>query len=139
MLDVWHGATNTFILLTSSLTVVLALASAKADRRGLAAGFLGATLVLGLAFLFNKYNEWRELFEHGVTFSSSLPASTFFLTTGVHGAHVTAGLLALVYLIYRAAKGHYGKENWEAIEYFGYYWHFVDIVWVFLFPLFYLI
>jgi cytochrome c oxidase subunit I+III len=139
MLDVWHGATNTFILLTSSLTVVLALASAKADRKGLAAGYLGATLVLGLAFLFNKYNEWRELFEHGVTFSSSLPASTFFLTTGVHGAHVTAGLLALVYLIYRAAKGYYGKENWEAIEYFGYYWHFVDIVWVFLFPLFYLI
>ncbi|MDW8041437.1 MAG: cbb3-type cytochrome c oxidase subunit I [Nitrososphaerota archaeon] len=139
MLDVWHGAVNTFVLLTSSLTVVLALASAKAGRKGLTTAFLGSTIGLGLLFLFNKYNEWSELIHHGVTFGSSLPASTFFLTTGVHGAHVTAGLLALAYLVSRSIKGAYGKDNWESIEYFGYYWHFVDIVWVFLFPLFYLI
>lgn len=139
LFDVWHGAVNTFILLTSSLTVVLALASAKADRKGMTTAFLAATVALGLLFLFNKYDEWAKLFKHGVTFGSSLPASTFFLTTGIHGAHVTAGVIALLYLVHRSAKGAYGKDNWEPIEYFGYYWHFVDIVWVFLFPLFYLV
>ncbi len=137
--DIAHGAVNTFILLTSSLTVVLALASARIGSRAGTAGFLAATLALGVAFLFNKYNEWSELFGHGITFSTNLPASTFFLTTGIHGAHVFAGLLAITYLLSRALRGAYAREGHETLEYFGYYWHFVDIVWVFIFPLFYLV
>ncbi|MEM4298092.1 MAG: cytochrome c oxidase subunit 3, partial [Nitrososphaerota archaeon] len=128
-----------FILLTSGLTVVLALASSRVGNRAGTSGFLAATLALGALFLFNKYNEWSELFSHGITFSSSLPASTFFLTTGIHGAHVLAGLLALGYLLARALKGAYIGRGHETLEYFGYYWHFVDIVWVFIFPLFYLV
>ncbi|MEM4190796.1 MAG: cbb3-type cytochrome c oxidase subunit I [Nitrososphaerota archaeon] len=139
LFDIWHGAVNTFILLSSSFTVVLALASARVGSRAGTVGFLAATLALGAAFLFNKYDEWAELFSHGITFSSGLPASTFFLTTGVHGAHVFAGLLAIAYVLARALKGAYGRERHETLEYLGYYWHFVDIVWVFIFPLFYLV
>lgn len=137
--NLYIGALNTFILLTSSLTAVLALAMARADnRRGVAASLM-ATFALGALFLVNKYFEWTELFEKGFTFSSGLPASTYFVTTGAHGAHVLAGLVVLAFLIARALKGFYGKDNHHTIEYFGLYWHFVDIVWVFLFPLFYLI
>ncbi|MCX8203862.1 MAG: cytochrome c oxidase subunit 3, partial [Nitrososphaeria archaeon] len=96
-------------------------------------------LICALTFVAFAGGKEFKLFKHGVTFGSSLPASTFFLTTGIHGAHVTAGVIALLYLVHRSAKGAYGKDNWEPIEYFGYYWHFVDIVWVFLFPLFYLV
>ncbi|MCS7146017.1 MAG: cbb3-type cytochrome c oxidase subunit I [Aigarchaeota archaeon] len=139
LFDIGHGAVNTFVLLTSSLTVALALASSRSGSRAGTVGFLAATLALGAFFLFNKYDEWAELFGHGVTFSSGLPASTFFLTTGIHGAHVFAGLLALVYLLVRALRGAYVRDGHETLEYFGYYWHFVDIVWVFIFPLFYLV
>ncbi len=139
VLTIQHGAINTFILLTSSFTVVLALASAKAGKRGGIVGGLAATLALGIWFLLNKAGEWSELIEHGFTFTSGLPGSTYFLTTGVHGGHVFAGPLVAVYLIIKAAKKAYGKENHHAVENFGLYWHFVDIVWVFLFPLFYLI
>jgi len=139
LFDIWHGAVNTFVLLTSSLTVVLALSSARRGSRAGTVGFLAATLFLGVFFLLNKYGEWADLFSHGLSFSSGLPASTFFLTTGIHGAHVAAGLLALAYLLARASRGAYLGEGHETLEYFGYYWHFVDIVWVFIFPLFYLI
>ena len=139
VLSITQGAINTIILLTSSLSAVLALAFAKAGNKiGVIAGLI-ATFILGLAFLFNKGLEWSELFSHGFTFSSGLPATTFYITTGVHGAHVTAGLIALVYLIIGAIRGRYGRDNYSTIENFGLYWHFVDIVWVFLFPLFYLI
>ncbi len=139
LFDIWHGAVNTFILLTSSFTLVLAIAASRMGSRAGTLGFLGATMALGVAFLLNKYGEWAELFSHGVNFSTSIVSTSFFLTTGVHGAHVTAGLLALAYLISRALKGAYVREGHETLEYFGYYWHFVDIVWVFIFPLFYLI
>ena len=133
------GAANTFILLTSSMFAVLALTAAKENKQGLMKTSLLLTFLLGLIFLVNKSLEWNELFNHGFTFSSGLPATTFYLTTGVHGAHVLAGMLVLLYIIVKAFKGMYGKDNHATIEYFGLYWHFVDIVWVFLFPLFYLI
>jgi cytochrome c oxidase subunit I+III len=139
LFDIWHGAVNTFILLTSSFTLVLAIAASRMGSRAGTLGFLGATMALGVAFLLNKYGEWAELFSHGVNFSTSIVSTSFFLTTGIHGAHVTAGLVALAYLISRALKGAYAREGHETLEYFGYYWHFVDIVWVFIFPLFYLL
>ncbi|MEM2580823.1 MAG: cbb3-type cytochrome c oxidase subunit I [Candidatus Caldarchaeum sp.] len=137
--DIATGAINTFILLTSSMTAVLALAAAKAGRNDLLKASLLATFVLGLAFLVIKGMEWLHLFEQGFTFTSGLPATTFYITTGVHGAHVTAGLIVLAYLLVKAFKNLYTKDNHGSVEYFGLYWHFVDIVWVFLFPLFYLV
>jgi cytochrome c oxidase subunit I+III len=133
------GAINTFVLLTSSLTVVLALAAARlGSRRGLIGGLL-ATVALGGIFLLNKGLEWEELFAHGFTFNSGLPAASFFITTGAHGVHVVGGLAVLAYLLIGAAKGRFLRENADTVEHFGLYWHLVDIVWVFLFPLFYLI
>ncbi|WP_101298302.1 cbb3-type cytochrome c oxidase subunit I [Halegenticoccus soli] len=142
----WHvvphdptpGLVNTYLLLTSSFSVVLALVAAeKGSRYGLLAG-LTATLVLGVGFLANKAIEWNELFHEGLTLSSSVETSTFYLTTGLHGAHVLVGLLIVLYMMGRAARGAYLDDE-RPVEYFGLYWHFVDIVWLFLFPLFYII
>ncbi len=139
--SVQRGAVNTFILLTSSLTAVLALASARAgSRTGLVVGLL-ATFALGATFLFNKAVEWQELASAPISLFTSYPfaATSYYITTGVHGVHVFAGLAMLGYLVSKAVKGHYLDGGHDAIHHFGLYWHFVDIVWIFLFPLFYLI
>jgi cytochrome c oxidase subunit I+III len=136
--DVLPGLVNTYLLLTSSFTVVLALVSAeKGNRRGLVAS-LTATLLLGVGFLVNKGLEWNHLFHEGYWLSTNIRTSTFFLTTGLHAAHVVAGLFIAVFLVARAYRGAY-LENGRSVEYFGLYWHFVDIVWLFLFPLFYIL
>ncbi|MFB6297188.1 MAG: cbb3-type cytochrome c oxidase subunit I [Salinirussus sp.] len=142
------GLINTYLLLTSSFAIVLALVAArKHSRRGLLAS-LGATFVLGAAFLVNKALEWSHLLHvewhhagetiHGWWLSTNIASSTFYLTTGLHGAHVAVGLLITAYLFVRAWNGAYLGEE-EPVEYFGLYWHFVDIVWLFLFPLFYIV
>ena len=142
------GLLNTYILLTSSFAVVLALVAARKESRvGVVAGLV-TTLVLGIGFLANKAIEWIHLFnlhegafaETGWQFSTNIASSTFYLTTGLHGAHVIIGLLITLWLIVRAWNGAYmGEEASRPIEYFGLYWHFVDIVWLFLFPLFYIL
>jgi cytochrome c oxidase subunit I+III len=133
------GLINTYLLLTSSFTVILALVAAeKGSRKGVVAG-LGATFLLGLGFLGNKAIEWVELFSEGTGLDASIRASTYYLTTGLHMGHVIAGLLITAYLIWRAWNGAYTDGNDEPLEYFGLYWHFVDIVWLFLFPLFYIV
>ncbi len=132
------GLINTYILLTSSFCIVLALVAAEKNSRwGLIAG-LSTTLLLGVGFLVNKGIEWVELFHEGIWLSSNVQASTFFLTTGLHALHVILGLLILLFLIPRAINGAYLDDE-RPVEYFGLYWHFVDIVWLFLFPLFYII
>jgi cytochrome c oxidase subunit I+III len=136
--DPLPGLVNTYLLLTSSFSVVLALVAAERDsRRGLVAT-LSVTFLLGVAFLVNKGLEWMELFHEGATFSTNVQTSTFYLTTGLHAAHVAVGLLILAYLIVRAARGAYLDDD-SPVEHFGLYWHFVDIVWLFLFPLFYIL
>ncbi|QIB76460.1 cytochrome C oxidase subunit I [Halogeometricum borinquense] len=132
------GLMNTYLLLTSSFTVVLALVAAeKKSRWGLVASLV-TTFVLGVGFLVNKAIEWDHLFHEGLWLSTNVRASTFFLTTGLHAAHVIAGLVVTLYLIARAWRGAYLEDN-SSVEYFGLYWHFVDIVWLFLFPLFYIL
>ncbi|QKY18541.1 MULTISPECIES: cbb3-type cytochrome c oxidase subunit I [Halorubrum] len=141
--DALPGLINTFVLLTSSFTVILALVAARREsRKGLLAS-LGTTIVLGFAFLGIKLWEWnKEIFERGVTISANahgdpIQASIYYVTTGLHGVHVVIGLLIAIFLFVRAYQGHYLDDE-RPIEYFGLYWHFVDIVWVFIFPLFYL-
>jgi cytochrome c oxidase subunit I+III len=118
----------------------MALVSAKiGSRNGLIASLLG-TFGLGIAFLYVKAGEWIELGSSGVfSVANGLPATSYFITTGTHGVHVFAGMCMTVYLLVNTLKGRYLKGDYHAIEHFGLYWHFVDIVWVFLFPLFYLI
>lgn len=139
LFNIQHGAVNTFILLTSSLTAVMALVSAKSNSRAGLVGGLLATLALGSAFLVNKGLEWRELVQEGHNFGRSLVETSYYITTGAHGVHVFAGLVLLLFLISKSVKGRYLNGNHATVEHFGLYWHFVDIVWVFLFPLFYLI
>jgi cytochrome c oxidase subunit I+III len=137
--DVTIGFVNTLILLTSSFSIVLALEALKTRDMG---GFklaLVTTFLLGLAFLIVKGFEWSKLFEEGFVPGSGLPADTYYAITGAHAAHVIAGLVAMLYLILKAFKGRFSSEKHVAVENFGLYWHMVDIVWVFLFPLFYLL
>ncbi|KTG11059.1 cytochrome C oxidase subunit I [Haloprofundus marisrubri] len=132
------GLLNTYILLTSSFTVVLALVAAeKRSRMGVVASLV-ATFLLGVGFLVNKGIEWQHLFHEGLWLSTNVRSSTFFLTTGLHAAHVIVGLLITLFLVARAWRGAYLDDS-QTVEYFGLYWHFVDIVWLFLFPLFYIL
>ena len=134
------GGLETYILLTSSLALVLALDYAARERRRAAAACLLATLALGLSFLCIKAYDWNHVINtEGFKPGSSIVASLFFTTTGTHGVHVIGGAVGLLYLLIKVLKGGFMGEKSKTIEYFGIYWHFVDIVWVFLFPLYYLL
>ena len=157
------GVINTFALLLSSLTVVLALYAARNNNPKAATRYLMATFFLGALFLALKAYEWWEMkhyhfwgdhcditkqdiahhcvapkYEDGFWLDTSLEGTTFYVTTGTHGAHVFVGLLALGYLIAKANKEGYNEKYHDTIELFGLYWHYVDVVWVFVFPFFYL-
>jgi len=139
---VWPGLVNTYALLASSFTVVLALVYARRGSRRGTLGFLGLTFVGSALFLVNKSVEWTDLWlDQGWAYNTDIQGSVYYLTTGLHAAHVIVGMLILLFLIARAYTGAYWEEDEEAhsIEYFGLYWHFVDIVWLFLFPLFYIL
>ncbi|HYU06689.1 MAG TPA: cbb3-type cytochrome c oxidase subunit I [Thermoplasmata archaeon] len=137
--SIYLGGFNTILLVTSGLTMVLAVTFA---RRGAQLGLrvcLIATFVLGALFMVNKALEWRELFQANFTFSTNVAASMYYVLTGVHGAHVIAGLTALLYLLVKAFRGGFGPGKSGSVEIFGIYWGMVDAVWVFLFPLLYLL
>ena len=136
--DVIPGLMNTYLLLTSSFTVILALVAAERKNRYGVVVSLITTLLLGIGFLINKGIEWNHLFQHGYWLSTNVKTSTFFLTTGLHAAHVIGGLIICIWLIGRAWNGAYLEDN-RVLEYFGLYWHFVDIVWIVLFTVVYLI
>lgn len=131
-------ALNTFILLTSSYFVVRSLDSiGQGNPKGMRANLVGV-LVLGLLFLGGQAFEWSSLFKEGVTFSTTF-GMPFFTVTGLHGMHVFVGILWLVYILVGNQRVPYTQEDHLGIENFGLYWHFVDIVWIILFTLIYLI
>ena len=138
--NVMLGMTNTIILLTSSLTMILALYYMRAGNQIGTKICLGSTFALGFAFLDIKLGfEWPDLIRNGFTINSGLPGSTYYVLTGLHAIHVAVGLVAVGYLMIRTFNGGFTSTKHGAIENVGLYWHFVDIVWMFLFPLFYLI
>jgi cytochrome c oxidase subunit 3/cytochrome o ubiquinol oxidase subunit 3 len=138
-LDVTLVGGNTFLLLTSSLTVVLGMAAiGRGQRRGLAA-YLALTAFLGSAFLAGQGYEFASLYRDGITLTSSLFGSTFFTLTGFHGLHVTIGVLWCLSTLAKALRGGYSAEDHIGVEVFGLYWHFVDVVWIVLFTVIYLI
>ncbi|MDG6916929.1 MAG: cbb3-type cytochrome c oxidase subunit I [Nitrososphaerota archaeon] len=136
--DVTTGAISTVALLASSFTMVRAVMAQKAGEQRHYMIWLSSTFVLGLAFLLTEASEWYSLYLRGIWFNTSLPNGLYFLLTGVHASHVTAGLVMMVYLMVRAVRKP-GPEGSKSIANFALYWDFVDIVWVFLFPLFYLV
>ena len=150
-LDITLGTLNTAVLIISSLTMALAVYSAALGRRKAIMGFLGATMALGATFLGVKAVEYTHKFhDHlvpGAGFRFPGPDakqaeiffSLYFAMTGLHAAHMVIGLGLLTVLVLQAKKGRYGPEYYTPVEISGLYWHFVDIVWIFLFPLLYLI
>jgi len=127
---------NTAILLSSSGTIHYALESIKSgNRRGLKVGMV-ATFLLGLTFLFIQVNEYVHI---GFSPQDNAQGSVFYGLTGLHGAHVTIGLILLAMVTRRAFKGHYSPEEHRGMEVPGIYWHFVDVMWVVVFTTVYIL
>ena len=150
-LDIRLGGLNTAILIGSSLTMALAVRGAQLGNRKTLVRFLVLTLVLGLAFLGVKAVEYHHKWVHhlvpGPGFHLEGPHaneiqlffSLYFAMTGLHALHMIIGIGLILWLLPAAARGRYHAQFYHPIEAFGLYWHFVDIVWIFLFPLLYLI
>jgi cytochrome c oxidase subunit I+III len=143
--DIPLGTANTLILVTSGFTMFMAIQAIRSGDQRKLLGWLAVTFTLGAIFMGIKVSEWTNLANlgnGGFVLSNpaySLAASAYYVIVGLHGAHVTAGLIIMLYLMKKTTGGHYTKESHEAIENFGLYWAFVDIVWCFVFPLFYLL
>ena len=152
-LFVRFGATNTAVLICSSLTMALAIRSAQVGKkRGTIIGWLLITMLLGAAFLFIKlryewYADWREGLIPGVSWISAgthtpgvkMFMCFYFFMTGLHALHMVVGIGILTVLVIMTARNRFSSEYYAPLEISGLYWHFVDIVWIFLFPLLYLI
>ena len=128
---------NTFLLLTSSMTIVMAHAAVQENDHKRAAKFLALTVLLGLSFLIMKALEYGVEIRHGFLPGSGIFWSFYYGMTGLHALHVFAGIIVNLVLCIQAARGSLAP-NGHRIELAGLYWHFVDIVWIFLFPLLYL-
>ncbi len=152
MLNVTIGAINTAILIGSSLTMAMAVRAAQMGKRNALMTFLIMTILLGLAFVLIKLTlEWRHDYLEGLapgvnfTFAGAHAKSVelffffYFAMTGVHALHMVVGVGILTFLLVQAWRGQYGPDRFNPVEGAGLYWHFVDIVWIFLFPLLYLI
>jgi cytochrome c oxidase subunit 3 len=150
-LDIWLGSINTAVLIGSSLSMALAVHSAQTnERRGLMR-FLLLTILLGLVFLGIKGTEYLHKFEEhlvpGANFVYPGPHahqvqlffSFYFGMTGLHAFHMVVGLGLLAVLVWQARRGRFSADYYAPVELIGLYWHFVDIVWIFLFPLLYLL
>lgn len=129
---------NTFVLLTSAVTMTLALRAVHKSRQRLTRRYLLATLALGVTFLAVQGSEWVRLVSHGLKLSSGMYGGTFYLLIGCHGAHVTAAAIWLACVACFAMSGRYNARNSHAIELCAVYWYFVCAVWPVLFGLVYL-
>jgi cytochrome c oxidase subunit 3 len=138
-LDKVMGAINTTVLITSSLTMALAVLASKKGNRQHLMNWLAVTFVLACMFLVIKFFEYSAHFREGVFPSTDIFHSFYFLVTGFHGLHVVGGMIAIAVLWNRARKGDFNTEYNDPIEICGLYWHFVDLVWIFLYPALYLI
>jgi heme/copper-type cytochrome/quinol oxidase subunit 3 len=130
---------STFVLLMSSLAVVLALEFLQQGRRTLALFWTMMIIVLGAGFLGFQAYEFTHFYHEGLTLQTNLFGSTFFVLTGFHGAHVTIGVIWLLFLWFDMYRGHMGPKQSLRLEVAGLYWHFVDIVWIVIFTLVYLL
>jgi cytochrome c oxidase subunit 3 len=130
---------NTFVLITSSVTMVLALAGIQRDDIKAFSRYLIATIALGGVFLVIKSFEYHHKISEGLTISSGLFGSFYFTMTGLHGLHVIGGMIFNTYILLMGRAGRWSSRHHERVEYAGLYWHFVDLVWVVLFPTFYLV
>ena len=129
---------GTSVLIISSFAVVMALEAIRSDDRRVFFNWMGLVLLFGVMFLSIQAFEWYELMHEGIK-EDQIFGTTFFVTTGFHGLHVLGGVGWLGLLLLRARRGEYSAQNNLGIELFGLYWHFVDVVWIVLFTVIYLI
>lgn len=145
------GAINTVVLLGSSLTMALAIAFIQRNQRGKSMLMLAITFACACVFLVIKYFEYSEKIHHGLLpgdffqghdFKASNAAlffSFYFVMTGLHGIHVLIGMGAIAWVFFRMRRGDFNARKFAAVEFVGLYWHIVDLIWIFLFPLLYLV
>jgi len=138
-LSVGLVAVNTFILIVSSVTMVQAYAGIETGDQKRLRNMLIATAGLGVVFLSIQAYEWSELLREGTTAQGSLFGATFYTLTGFHGLHVSGGVVGLIFVILKALRGGYTQAAHDGVELMGLYWHFVDLVWIILFTILYLI
>ncbi|HMK42726.1 MAG TPA: cytochrome c oxidase subunit 3 family protein [Dissulfurispiraceae bacterium] len=143
------GTVNTTVLLTSSLAIALAIASIKSGNTRRSSCLQITTIALGVVFLIIKYFEWEAKISEGLYPGSSVLSvkahgeimffSLYFVMTGMHGLHVFIGIGVIAFMFVLTQRGSLTRDSFVKLENTGLYWHFVDIVWIYLFPLFYLI
>ena len=150
-LDVTMGALNTAVLICSSLSMALAVRAAQTSNRSGQIVNLILTIIFGSIFLIVKYFEYAEKFEHhlvpGRHFDMTLPQanqqqlffSIYFMMTGIHAIHMVVGIALMLVILAMSWRGRFSADYYTPVEMSGLYWHFVDIVWIFLFPLLYLL
>jgi cytochrome c oxidase subunit 3 len=148
-LNVFIGFVNTVILLISSATVAMSITAMQKGDKKMTLAFLTITLLLALVFLINKYFEWGAKIHHGIYPGSEFLLSLsqgdilffglYFFMTGLHAIHIIVGMVLLGWVFVRVKQGRVNQERYVFLENGGLYWHLVDLIWIFLFPLFYLI
>lgn len=150
-LDKVMGGVNTIVLITSSLTMALGVRAAQTNKRTMGTLMLLATFILAGAFLVVKYFEYSHKFHDGLLPGKYFTATGFanpeaniffgcyFMMTGLHGVHVVIGMGLILWILIRNHQGHYSSRYYAPVEGVGLYWHLVDLVWIYLFPLLYLV
>jgi len=148
-LNVVMGATNTVLLLISSMTIAMAVSAIQFGNKKFTLILISTTILIGLIFLVNKYFEWSIKIEHGLYPGSSvlqgfgngdtLFFGLYFFMTGLHALHIIAGVSILGWVLVRVARDKIHAGHFVHLENGALYWHLVDVIWIFLFPLFYLI
>lgn len=148
-LDVSIGAINTIILLISSATIAMSITAIQLKKKKLTIILLATTLILALVFLVNKYFEWGAKIEHGLYPGSEslhqlghgevLFFGLYYFMTGLHALHIIIGIVFIAVMIAKVQNEKLNVDRYVQLENAGLYWHLVDIIWIFLFPLFYLI
>ncbi|MBL7972806.1 MAG: cytochrome c oxidase subunit 3 family protein [Prolixibacteraceae bacterium] len=149
-LNMTIGALNTIILLVSSMTIAMSTSAIQKKNKGLTVLLLEITIMLALIFLINKYFEWGVKFEHGIWPGSEhlindmsqgeiLFFGLYFVMTGLHALHIVIGMIIIIFALRRVQNGTVNADRPSLLENAGLYWHLVDLIWIFLFPLFYLI
>ena len=139
VLNVPVTAVNTFLLICSSVTMVKAFAAAQEGLQKHLVRWLLATVIIGASFVGVQAYEYQELIGHGFTPDEGLYGSTFYTMTGFHGFHVSMGVLCMMFVTWKAIRGKYTAADHRGVEVIGLYWHFVDLVWIILFTIVYLI
>jgi len=148
-MNTFIGAVNTLILLTSSLTVALSIAALQKGQKRLTMNLLWFTIICGFAFLVNKYFEWSHEIHNGIypkgpalddmSQGEVIYFGLYYTMTGLHGLHVIIGMIFIGFVMNFIKRDIITATNFQKLENAGLYWHLVDLIWIFLFPLFYLI